>query len=226
MHISAAPTSQRWPRSPIDAPTPEADPERSGLRHRPRALSSGAPGSTSCAITRPGSAPVCLPSSSSTWPFTIVMWMPIRRLLDAPAAGGEVVHHALLARLHRVGIEQHDVRRQALAQQAAVADAEQRCRLEGQPPHRLLQRHRLLLAHPLAEQPRRVAVAAVELHVRAAVAQPDERVRIGQDAASPPRRRCCSRPAGSGSPASPRPPDRGTRRSPACSASWRSRRSS
>ena len=36
-----------------------------------------------------------------------------RRLLDAPAAGGEVVHDALRARLHRVRIEQHDVRREA-----------------------------------------------------------------------------------------------------------------
>ena len=45
----------------------------------------------------------------------------------------------------------------------------------------MLERHDLLVAHPLAQKPRAVAVAAMELDVRAAIRQPDDGVRIGQD---------------------------------------------
>ena len=52
---------------------------------------------------------------------------------------------------------------------------------EGQPPHGGFQRHDVLLAHPLAQQAGAEAEAALELHVRAAVRQADDRVRIVQD---------------------------------------------
>src|SRR5436190_16479855 len=104
-----------------------------------------------------------------------------RGLLDTPAAGREVVHNLFLAALHGGGIEDRDVGRHARPQQAAVIEAKGRCRVEGQTAHRLLQAHHLLLAHPLAEQLGDIAVAAVKLDMRAAVAEPDDRVGMGQD---------------------------------------------
>src|SRR5436190_2405380 len=84
-----------------------------------------------------------------------------RGLLDAPAAGREVVHTLFLAALHGGGIENRDVRRPARPQQAAVLEAKGRCRVEGQAAHRLLQAQHLLLAYPFAEQLGDIAVAAV-----------------------------------------------------------------
>src|SRR5262249_3818729 len=54
-------------------------------------------------------------------------------------------------------------------------------RVEGEPPYRVLHRHDLLLAHPVAEKARGVADVGMELHVRAAVGQPDDRVRRAED---------------------------------------------
>ena len=105
----------------------------------------------------------------------------LRRLADAHGTGREVVHDLVRQRAYRVGIEDHDVRHHARLQQATVVQPEDRCRLEGQPPHRRFQRHDLLLAHPFAQQPRAEAEAALELHVRAAIRQTDDRVRVVQD---------------------------------------------
>src|ERR1051325_11204568 len=92
-----------------------------------------------------------------------------RRFLEAPAARREVVDDEFRQRLYRIRIEDRDVGGHAGAQQPAVVEPEMRCRIEGQPPHRVFEAHDLLLAHPLAEEAGREAVAAVELHMRAAI---------------------------------------------------------
>src|SRR6266850_4667391 len=88
---------------------------------------------------------------------------------NAPAAGREVVHRVLRQRVDGVGVEYCDVGRQARTEQTPIIDAEGGGRLEGQPPHGVLQGHDTLLAHPVAEQPRAVSIAAMELYMGAAV---------------------------------------------------------
>ena len=53
--------------------------------------------------------------------------------------------------------------------------------LRGEPPHALLEGERLPLAHPLAEEIGRVARVAELIHVGAAVGEPDEEARIGDE---------------------------------------------
>src|SRR5204862_8093855 len=74
-----------------------------------------------------------------------------------------------------------DVGDHAGAQQAAVVQAEDRGGFEGQPPHRLFERHDSLLAYPLRQEAGREAIAALELDMRAAIRQADYGIRIGQD---------------------------------------------
>src|SRR5215471_19410970 len=95
------------------------------------------------------------------------------RLLDPPRTPREVAHDGLLAAFHGGRVEDHDVGGHAGAKQPAVVNAEGRGRVEGQPAHRLLQTHDLLLAYPFAEQLGEIPIAAVELHMCAAIAEPD-----------------------------------------------------
>src|SRR5260221_2307259 len=63
----------------------------------------------------------------------------LRRLLDSLGAGREVVQHFQRQRLHRVGVEDHDIGDHARPQQAAVVEPEDRGRFKGEPAHRRLQ---------------------------------------------------------------------------------------
>src|SRR5882724_5419119 len=106
---------------------------------------------------------------------------PSGQLSDAPAAGRKIVHGVLRQRVDGVGIEDRNISREARAEEPTIVDAERRGRLEGQPSHRVLQRHDALLAHPVAEQTRAVAIAPVELHVGAAVGETDIGVGVVED---------------------------------------------
>ena len=75
-------------------------------------------------------------------------------LLQPLGAGRQVAHDLGHARADRVGIEHDDVGRHALAQQAAIVEAELGGGVAGDHLHRLLEREGLLLAHPVAEQMR------------------------------------------------------------------------
>src|SRR5438445_84299 len=106
---------------------------------------------------------------------------PLGQLAHPPAVGGEVVDDVFLDRRHGVRIEDDEVRGHPGLHEPTVVDAEGRGRVVREPPHGVLERHDLLLTHPVAEQARGVAHVRVELHVSAAVGEPDHRVRAPED---------------------------------------------
>src|SRR5216117_632952 len=59
-------------------------------------------------------------------------------------------------RRHTVRIEDHEIGSESLAHEPAVPHAEQQRRLERQPPHGRLERERVLVPHPIAEQVARI----------------------------------------------------------------------
>src|SRR6266478_5950033 len=69
-------------------------------------------------------------------------------LLQAPRARWQVVVEMRHQRSDRIGIEYDGIGGVTLAQQSAPGQAPLVCRDEAQHPHRIFQRHRLLLAHP------------------------------------------------------------------------------
>src|SRR5579871_5488441 len=107
----------------------------------------------------PGRASVSWPFSSSTVPLTITWSMPTasRRTWIPPP--GSV----------------------ASGDKAAVVHVVHQRRLAGQPVDRLFERHRLLLAHPVAEQLRAGLVTVGGVRTAAAVAGADDRVLRAED---------------------------------------------
>jgi len=77
------------------------------------------------------------------------------------------VDDVFLARRDRVRIEDDEVGGHARLHEPAVVDAERRGRVVRESPHRVLERHDLLLAHPVAEQPRRVTETRIVDQMRA-----------------------------------------------------------
>ena len=102
-------------------------------------------------------------------------------LAQAHQPTGEVVHLVRLFRADGVRVEHHYVGGEAGAQQAAVVQSEERSLHEAELPHRFLQRERALLAYPLAEDDRAVAVARLENDVRACVREADDGVGAGDE---------------------------------------------
>ena len=124
------------------------------------------------------------PSASAT--LVPLIHTPCRPTADGGEprrAGRQVVRPPLGAARHRLGIEQHQVGGIALAQQAAVLDAEQLGRLAGQAMHGLRQVEHAEIAAPVAHQVQAEAGVAEEGEMRAGVAQRDVGVGIGQDPA-------------------------------------------
>src|SRR5207249_2567642 len=81
-----------------------------------------------------------------------------------------------LDRRNGLGIEDDEVGHHTRLHESAVIDAEGRRRVEGEPADGVLERHDLLLPHPEAEETGGVADVRVELHVGAAVGEPNHRV--------------------------------------------------
>ena len=79
---------------------------------------------------------------------------------EALAVGGEVADAAQRAGRDRVVVEHHDVGGLADLERAAVVQAEHRGRLAGELVDRVLERHDVLVAHPVAEQVGREARVA------------------------------------------------------------------
>src|SRR5712691_631753 len=98
---------------------------------------------------------------------------PLGEFPNAPAPGREVVHGVLRQRVDGVGVEDRDIGGQARTEQPPIIDTERRGRLEGQPPYGVLQGHDALLAYPVAEQPRAVPIAPMELHMGTAIGEAD-----------------------------------------------------
>src|SRR5207248_1032769 len=73
---------------------------------------------------------------------------------EALGSGRKVVDDLRQLGRDRVGIEDDQVRGQALANQATIGEAPLRRRHERQHPHGVLERERLPLAHPVREQVR------------------------------------------------------------------------
>ena len=78
----------------------------------------------------------------------------VRHLLEALRSAGQIVHHFRHARTHGVRIEYDEIGVHPLTQQPAVVHAPVRGGDGGQLPDGFLQRHRLPLAYPVAEQVR------------------------------------------------------------------------
>ncbi len=77
---------------------------------------------------------------------------PARALHEPAGAGGEIVDDLRQLRADRVGVEDDQIGREALADEAAVGEAPVRRGYERQHAHRLLERERLLRAHPVAQE--------------------------------------------------------------------------
>src|SRR2546425_7992825 len=92
---------------------------------------------------------------------------PLGQLAHPPAVGREIVHDVFLDRSDGVGIEDDEIRGHPRLHEPAIVDAEGRGRVERETPHGVLERHDLLLPHPVAEQAGGVADVRVELHLRA-----------------------------------------------------------
>src|SRR5262245_55027646 len=92
-----------------------------------------------------------------------------RPLHAPPLAAPQVVHDPGRERARVLEVVDADVRRRALDERAAVAEARTVGGQRREPPVRVLERAHLLLAHDAAQKLRRVATAGEELRVRAAV---------------------------------------------------------
>src|SRR5262245_2834164 len=92
--------------------------------------------------------------------------------------GREVVHALRRPRADSRGIEARDVRRGAGDEAAAIGNAVDVRGHRGQPVNGLLERQEAALAHPVAEQVRRVAGVAQDGDVRARVRERDQALRL------------------------------------------------
>jgi hypothetical protein len=75
-------------------------------------------------------------------------------------AGWPIVPDFVLSHANTGQIEEHEVRRQTLAYEAAVAQAHEASRLEGETAHGIFEAEELPLPHPLAQHVRRLASGA------------------------------------------------------------------
>jgi len=81
-------------------------------------------------------------------------------------------------RIDGVGIEEHQVRSQALGDAPAVLDAEEARRHRREQTYTLLERERFALAHPVCQQVGGITGVAEHVDVRTAVAQSDEKAPV------------------------------------------------
>ena len=100
---------------------------------------------------RPGVAPVCTPSSTTSVPS-------LTNVLDARS--GNCAARRTWPWPDRRRVEHDDVGHEAVGERPAVAQAEAGGRRAGHLVHRLLEREQRLVAHELAEDPRERAVAS------------------------------------------------------------------
>ncbi len=97
-------------------------------------------------------------------------------LFAASRSARQVIRFARFQRRDALGIENHQVRRHALAHETPIIQTEKRCRNERELADRVLQRHDLLLPHPVREQIRGVAIVGAENDVRTTVRLSDDRI--------------------------------------------------
>src|SRR5271165_4003167 len=101
--------------------------------------------------------------------------------LDLHAAGWKVSHRLTRLRRDGVGVEDRDVSRFARRDEAAIGEVVHQRGLAGQAVHRLFERHRLLLAHPMPEQMRAVLLPVGGVRASAAVTGADHGVARAED---------------------------------------------
>ena len=117
---------------------------------------------------------MCSPWSMRTWPLTMTLCMPAASCLRRLAPPGRSGASSCFEGSDGVGVEDHDVGGVAGAEEAAVVEAEDEGRVEGELADGLFEEEDALFSDPVAEDVGGEAVVGAEDDVRAAVGLAEE----------------------------------------------------
>src|SRR5262249_43428668 len=98
---------------------------------------------------------------------------------------GQVIDVLRVVRVDGIRVEQHQVGGHSLRDPAALGDAEEPGRLQGETAYRLFQSQRLSLAHPTAQQVGGVRGVTKQVRMGAAVGEADEEAGVGDESLNP-----------------------------------------